>query len=209
LKAKGLVKQHIDSFNYFVDVDLKKIVKRANETPSELEEQIAKALFELELTSKEISVELKDLYIRSAKEVEVSAGKKAVVIFVPYKLHKRFQKIQARLTRELEKKLGGRHVLIVAERTILSLNYQRTHPGQSRPRSRTLTAVHGAILDDITHPTTIVGKRIRFRLDGTRVLKVLLDPKDQKEVDYKLKTFSVVYKKLTNKNIEFAFPHQE
>lgn len=27
---KGLVKQHIDSFNYFVDVDLKKIIK-ANE----------------------------------------------------------------------------------------------------------------------------------------------------------------------------------
>lgn len=30
LKVKGLVKQHIDSFNYFIDVDLKKIVK-ANE----------------------------------------------------------------------------------------------------------------------------------------------------------------------------------
>lgn len=31
LKVKGLVKQHLDSFNYFVDVDLKKIIK-ANET---------------------------------------------------------------------------------------------------------------------------------------------------------------------------------
>lgn len=31
LKVKGLVKQHLDSFNYFIDVDLKKIVK-ANET---------------------------------------------------------------------------------------------------------------------------------------------------------------------------------
>jgi len=30
LKVKGLVKQHIDSFNYFVDVELKKILK-ANE----------------------------------------------------------------------------------------------------------------------------------------------------------------------------------
>ena len=27
LKVKGLVKQHLDSFNYFVDVDLKKIIK--------------------------------------------------------------------------------------------------------------------------------------------------------------------------------------
>ena len=30
LKVKGLVKQHLDSFNYFVDIDLKKIIK-ANE----------------------------------------------------------------------------------------------------------------------------------------------------------------------------------
>jgi DNA-directed RNA polymerase III subunit RPC2 len=30
LKVKGLVKQHIDSYNFFVDVEIKKIVK-ANE----------------------------------------------------------------------------------------------------------------------------------------------------------------------------------
>ena len=30
LKTKGLVKQHIDSFNYFINIDIKKIVK-ANE----------------------------------------------------------------------------------------------------------------------------------------------------------------------------------
>lgn len=27
LKVKGLVKQHIDSFNYFINVDIKKIMK--------------------------------------------------------------------------------------------------------------------------------------------------------------------------------------
>ncbi|XP_072158380.1 DNA-directed RNA polymerase III subunit RPC2-like, partial [Bemisia tabaci] len=31
LKVKGLVKQHIDSFNYFINVEIKKIVK-SNET---------------------------------------------------------------------------------------------------------------------------------------------------------------------------------
>lgn len=30
LKGKGLVKQHIDSFNYFINVEIKKIIK-ANE----------------------------------------------------------------------------------------------------------------------------------------------------------------------------------
>jgi len=184
----------------------KKIYKQRNESPSEVEELVAKALVELEISSKDLSAELRDLFISSAKEVEVSGGKKSIVIFVPYRLHKRFQKIQSRLIRELEKKFSGKHVLIVAQRTILSVNYKRQGKGQNRPRSRTLTAVHNNILEDIVYPTQIVGKRTRFRTDGSKILKVLLDPKDIKEVDFKLKTFSSVYKKLTNKNVEFIFP---
>jgi len=184
----------------------KKIMKKKDEKPTELEEQVAKAFVELEITSKEMSAELRDLFFSSAKEVELAGGKKSIVIFVPYRLHKRFQKLQARLIRELEKKFSGKHVVILAQRTILSPAYSRHNPGQVRPRSRTLTAVHSAILSDLVYPTQIVGQRTRFRTDGSRLLKVYLDPKDVKEVDYKLKTFSTVYRKLTNKNVEFLFP---
>ena len=39
LKVKGLVKQHIDSFNYFVDVELKKIVKANERVVSDVDPQ--------------------------------------------------------------------------------------------------------------------------------------------------------------------------
>lgn len=35
LKAKGIVRQHIDSFNYFINVDMKKIVKANDKVVTE------------------------------------------------------------------------------------------------------------------------------------------------------------------------------
>jgi hypothetical protein len=67
----------------------------------------------------------------------------------------------------------------------------------ARPRSRTLTAVHSAILDDLVFPTEVVGRRTRYRADGSKLLKVYLDPKDRNTTEYKLDTFAGVYRKLT------------
>jgi Ribosomal protein S7e len=52
--------------------------------------------------------------------------------------------------------------------------------------SRTLTAVHDAILEDLCFPSEIVGKRIRIKLDGTRLIKVHLDKAQQTNVEHKV-----------------------
>lgn len=130
---------------------------------------------DLEANSKDLSADLKEFYVVSVKEVDVDAGKKALVIFVPYKLHARFLKISARLVRELEKKFAGKHVVFIAQRNVISKTYARLHPNEKRPRSRTVAAVNDAILNDIVYPTQIVGKRTRVRLDGSRMLKVYVD----------------------------------
>jgi len=56
------------------------------------------------MSATELKSDLHDLYIVAAKEIEVEAGRKAVVIFVPFRQLKDFHKIQTRLVRELEKK---------------------------------------------------------------------------------------------------------
>ncbi|RMZ86430.1 hypothetical protein DV736_g6342, partial [Chaetothyriales sp. CBS 134916] len=178
--------------------------------PSELETSIANALYELETHVPDLKASLRPLQFVSARELEVGHGKRAIVLFVPVPLLPGFHKIQQRLTRELEKKFSDRHVLILASRRILPRpkrsNRSRTSQTQKRPRSRTLTAVHDAILADVVYPVEIVGKRLRTKEDGSRVLKVILDEKERGGVDYRLDTYAEVYRKLTGRVCGFEFP---
>ncbi|KAJ3326572.1 40S ribosomal protein [Blyttiomyces sp. JEL0837] len=183
-----------------------KIVKPIGQEPDELELQVAQNIFDLEQNSPELKAELRGLQFTSAKEVEVARGKKAIVIFVPVPALKSFHKIQARLVRELEKKFSDRHVLIVAQRRIMRKPTRTARVTQQRPRSRTLTAVHEKLLEDLVYPTEIVGKRTKVRVDGSKLIKVFLDRKDHTSLEYKLETFAAAYKKLTGKDVTFEFP---
>ncbi|KAF8165095.1 40S ribosomal protein S7 [Crassisporium funariophilum] len=186
-----------------------KILRTANApttAPDETEKSVAQALIDLENNVPELKTELRALQISAAREVDVRGGKKAIVIFVPVPQLKAFHKVQQRLTRELEKKFSDRHVVFIAQRRMLRRPTRNSRVKQKRPRSRTLTSVHEKILEDLVYPTEIVGKRTRVAVDGSKLLKVLLDSKDATSLEYKLDSFSSVYRRLTGKDVVFEFP---
>ncbi|OCH87902.1 40S ribosomal protein S7 [Obba rivulosa] len=188
-----------------------KIFRTANAprtAPDETEVNVAQALIDLETNVPELKTELRPLQISAAREVDVRGGKKAIVIFVPVPQLKAFHKVQQRLTRELEKKFSDRHVVFVAQRRVLPKPTRNSRVKQKRPRSRTLTNVHEKILEDLVFPTEIVGKRTRVAVDGSKLLKVFLDSKDATSLEYKLDSFSSVYRRLTGKDVVFEFPVQ-
>ena len=167
---------------------------------------IKQAIQDLENTNQELKADLENLFICGASEVAI-ANRTAVVIHVPYRYLKSFHKIQQRLVRELEKKFSNKDVVFVGNRRIRPV--PRANFARARPRSRTLTAVHASLLEDLVYPTEIVGKRQRYRLDGSKLLKVYLDPSKKTETEYKLETFAGVYKKLTGKDVSFEFTAQQ
>ncbi|KDO57480.1 hypothetical protein CISIN_1g029605mg [Citrus sinensis] len=140
-------------------------------------------------------------------QIDVPGNRKAVVIHIPYRLRKAYRKIHTKLVRELEKKFSGKDVILIATRRIL--RPPKKGSAVQRPRSRTLTSVHEAMLEDVVLPAEIVGKRIRYRLDGSKIMKVFLDPKERNNTEYKLDTFAAVYRKLSGKDVVFDFPVTE
>jgi small subunit ribosomal protein S7e len=151
-----------------------KISKPKGTEPTAFENVIAQHLFDLESSANaELKAQLKNIQIAGAKEVELGEGKKAVVIFVPFRLIKDVHRVQDRVVNELEKKLSGRHVVILGQRRILPKKTKNNRLAtQKRPHSRTLTAVHDALLEDIVYPSEIVDRRVRVRVDGNRSQRV-------------------------------------
>merc|ERR1712151_987566 len=76
---------------------------------------------------------------------------------------------------------------------------------QMRPRSRTLKAVHNAILNDIVVPSSITGRSIRVAQEGGKNERVFLDPLDKHLVESKLDCMSHAYAKLTTHKVNFEF----
>lgn len=121
--------------------------------------------------------ELSGLKLHSVKEVQVNSqdkkGKNVLLVIVNYTSYVVLKKHFKKIVGILEKKLKT-PVLFIAKRVIQS-KWVKENKTQKRPISRTLTAVHDAILDDLVQPATIIAKRIRHKADGTLTFKMYIE----------------------------------
>jgi len=176
----------------------KKVLVKPSQEYDELTENVAKAFLQLN-SVKDLQNDVADLQISKVREIG-----KVFVISIPYRQKEKYQRICQRLREELRKKLssiGNCPIVFIPERVILPKSHARKKGNQQRPRSRTLTSVHNAILEDIVYPGKIVGKRTRYKKDGTRRLIVEVD--QAKEMEQHFDGYAEVYKTLTKKEISF------
>ncbi|CAK71976.1 unnamed protein product (macronuclear) [Paramecium tetraurelia] len=125
------------------------------------------------------------------------------LVFIPHPCLSIYNKVSSKLLPELEKRLKAT-ILVVAKRTIES-KWVKSHRSQTRPNSRTLTSVYDGLLDDLVAPSTILGRRTRVRVDGTKFYRIFLDEQDKNEVEPRLDAIKAVYKLLTTRELEFEF----
>jgi len=180
---------------------LKKLKKSIRAEPSALESELAQALFDLEVNHKNYKATLQNLYVNSAKEVDLPNGKKAVLVFFPLRFIRKFRKIQKQLVTELEKKFSGKTILLIGQRKI----QRQGNSSRQVQRSRTMAAVHEAILDDLVFPADVVGKRLKYKADGSKQLKIFLDARDREKTESKIEAICYVYKKLTGRDVTIGY----
>lgn len=178
-------------------------IKKDIKDVTPLEKRVAEVFLDLEQKDA-IGEEAKLFYINSVREIALD-GKKAAVVYVPYPLLKAFQK-QPDIVRTLEKKISGVTFVVVGDRTIMKKQL-RCNPlmKERRPRNRTLTAVHDAILSDIVSPVHIIGKRTQHKVGASARLQVVLPTSAKTDIDNRLSTLSKVYGALTGKHTEFIY----
>jgi small subunit ribosomal protein S7e len=187
-------------------VETLEFFKKQGKSSSEFEGEVSRTLKAVSRVE-ELGEALSKVFITDAYEFAQQykgALVRAVVLSVHYRSMTAVQSVYDKLVAELEKRFS-RPVVVLYTRTILP-KYYKEKGQQKRPRSRTLTAVHEAYLQDILYPNIYIGKRIRMRVNGSRLIKILLDPKDREATEQKLDVWAAVYRKIANKDVVFEYP---
>jgi len=172
---------------------------------SAVEQQVGTAILEI-VSHLEGDNKRYGQFIEVNKVIEVPNGKEkpSILVYFSHKTHKvLLTPLYKKIVSELEKKLKAT-VLLVAARNIQS-RWVKKNRTQKRPFSRTLTSVQEATLEELLLPGNIISDRVRVRLDGTQVRKIILDKTEQHFLEERTEAIKNAYKRLTTRDIEISF----
>lgn len=125
----------------------------------------------------------------------------AVVVYLPYIFIRDHKNLVPKIVNEIQKR-RSQHAFVVSKRTVIN---KKGAFNQRIPRNRTMTSVYDSILEDLITPAYIIGKRIRYRLNGSQLLKVFLNEESRAFLENKINLIAQLYFALTNRKIVFEF----
>ena len=139
------------------------------------------------------------------KEVKITGEDKkvftALVVYLPFVYVKNHRTLLAKIVNEIQAKKKV-PTFVLSQRTVI---HKKGDFNQKIPRNRTLTSVYDSILDDLIAPGIVIGKRIRYHLDGSQHTKVTLNEESRAFIEQKTHSIAQIYKHLTNRKITFEF----
>merc|ERR1712188_174968 len=178
--------------------------------PTDLEKEIAKVIYDLAQSLSENREDFKNIYIAGAQEFQINQlgkrDKRVVLIYVPYPSLKSAQKLHFKIVNEIQKRKSIQ-AFITAKRTILS-RWIKAHHSQKRPRSRTLTSVFDAILDDLLVPGNITARRIRHKMNGKLLYKIWVNEENRAYLEDRVDAIQEIYKHLTRRMVDIDFKNE-
>lgn len=173
-------------------------------TENKLHKDIEKVILDLANSHSELKNSFKGFSLLGVENLKLTCeGRKvdALILYVPYPFLHHNRSLLSKIINEVTKakKLS---TFVVARRTIV---HPRSDYKQIIPRNRTLTSVYDSILEDLVYPANIIGRRYRYRLDGTRLTKIHINDDMSEYLADRAQLICEVYNKLTNRKIVIEF----
>ena len=183
-----------------------KLSNKNRQTVNEITKNLTNLLARIQENDQGLKKDLENLKIENANEIAVG-DKRCYLVQVNESSVKSLHNVHSEITKKLEDHFST-PVVIVPFRKKINGKLFRKFRGTKVPRDKTLSAVYDAYLEDLVHPATIVGKRVRYPKNKSRVFKVHVDPLDKEIVEGKVSAIVACYKALTNRDLVVEFPQQ-
>ena len=168
-------------------------------------EQVSDIVRNLSKSSDENTKLLKNAKVTDVKQfvikTEDKKSIKALVIYLPFAYLRDHKQAVNKIINEVQTKTGS-YAFVVSKRTVVS---KWSDYKQKIPKSRTLTDVCDAILEDLLAPGQIIGRRMRVRLNGTHLYKIHVNEEARPYLQDKVETITQIYQALTNRRIAIEF----